>query len=88
MAQSVKHLTIGFSSGHDLRVLRSSPVSGSAVMRSLLEILSSSPSPSALPTHALSLSLMNLKKKKKKKGERQSAEDRRQAEPAPMSIWI
>ena len=29
VAQLVEHLALGFSSGHDLRVLRSSPVSGS-----------------------------------------------------------
>ena len=29
VAQSVKHLTLDFGSGHDLRVVRSSPASGS-----------------------------------------------------------
>ena len=29
MSQSAKHLTLDFSSGHDLRVVRSSPTSGS-----------------------------------------------------------
>jgi len=29
VAQSVKHPTLAFGSGHDLRVVRSSPVSGS-----------------------------------------------------------
>ena len=28
MVQSVKHLTLGFGSGHDLRVVRSSPHGG------------------------------------------------------------
>ena len=31
VAQSIKHRTLGFSSGHDLRVARSSPPSGSAL---------------------------------------------------------
>ena len=31
MAQSVKRLTLGFGSGHDLRAVRSSPTSGSAL---------------------------------------------------------
>jgi len=30
VAQSVRHLTLDFGSGHDLRVMRSSPASGSA----------------------------------------------------------
>ena len=29
MAQFVKHVTLGFGSGHDLRVVRLSPMSGS-----------------------------------------------------------
>ena len=29
VAQSVKHLTLDFNSGHDLRVLKSSPALGS-----------------------------------------------------------
>ena len=29
VAQSVEHLTLDFGSGHDLRVVRSSPLSGS-----------------------------------------------------------
>ena len=28
VAQSVKHLTLDFSSGHDVRVMRSSPMAG------------------------------------------------------------
>ena len=48
VAQSVECPTLGFSSGHDLRVVRSSPVSRSA--RNLLKFLS--PSPSA-PPHSL-----------------------------------
>ena len=31
MAQPVKHLTLDLTSGHDLSVVRSSPVSGSAL---------------------------------------------------------
>ena len=31
MAQSVEYLTLDFGSGHDLRVVRSSPASGSAL---------------------------------------------------------
>ena len=31
MAQSVEHLTLGFGSGHDLRVVGSSPELGSAL---------------------------------------------------------
>ena len=31
MAQSIKHLTLDFGSGHDLKVMRSSPMSGSAL---------------------------------------------------------
>ena len=44
MAQLVKHLILGFSSGHDLRVLESSPALGS-----VLSVESASPSPSAPP---------------------------------------
>ena len=42
VAESVKCLTVDFDSGHDLRVLRSSPMSGA-----LLSEESASPSPSA-----------------------------------------
>ena len=31
VAQLVKHLALNFSSGHDLRIVRSNPVSGSAL---------------------------------------------------------
>ena len=31
VAQSVKHLALDFSSGHDLMVMRSNPVSGSVL---------------------------------------------------------
>ena len=43
-AQSVKHLICGFSSGHDLRVVGSSPEWGSVLSGSLLEVLSFYPS--------------------------------------------
>ena len=50
VAQSVKHQTLDFGSGHDLRVVRSSPTSGSVLTAwSLLGILS-------LPPPSLSLS--------------------------------
>ena len=39
MAQLVKHPTLDFNSGHDLRVVRSSPRSGST-LRNLVDILS------------------------------------------------
>ena len=55
VTQLVKHLTLDFSVGHDLRVVRSSPVSGSALSKE-----------SAL--HSLSLSLpLPLSQKIKKK---------------------
>ena len=55
VAQSVKCPTLGFSSGHDLTLMRSSPTSGSALAgRSLLGVLSSSLSPP--PTLIVSLS--------------------------------
>ena len=41
MAQSFEHPTLDFNSGHDLRVMGSSPVSGSVMpAQSLLGILS------------------------------------------------
>ena len=58
MAQSVKHPTLDFSSGHDPRVVGSSPVSGSALIaQSLLGILS----------HLFSLLSFSLKTNKLKK---------------------
>jgi len=68
--QSVKCLTLGFGSGHDLRVMGSSPESGYALSGEPASL-----SPSALPpTCALSLSQINkiLGKKKKKKKESQN----------------
>ena len=49
------HLTFDFSSGHDLRVVKLGPTSGSTLSVGLLEILS--PFPSAPLAHALALSL-------------------------------
>ena len=62
VVQLVEHPTLGLGSGHDLRVVRSSPVSWVCIlakrsMRGLLEVLSPSPSPSAPPACVLSLSL-------------------------------
>lgn len=55
-AQSVKHLTPNFHSGHDLRDLGFSPTSGYMLSRESAGGLSPSPSaPRPLPTHALSL---------------------------------
>ena len=51
MAQLVDHPTLDFGSGHDLRVMGSSPVLGS-----VLSVESACPSPSALPP-PLSVSL-------------------------------
>jgi len=53
VAQSVKHLTLGSGSGHDLQIVRSSPMSGST-----LSVESACPSPFA-PTlaHARALSV-------------------------------
>ena len=60
VAQSVKHPTVGFHSGHDLRIMGLSPALGLHSAQSLLEILSHSPFPSAsvplLLTCTLSLS--------------------------------
>ena len=49
--QSLKHLTLGLSSGHGLTVLRSSPTLGSTLSAVCLDF-SLSPVP---PSHALSL---------------------------------
>ena len=58
MAQSVQHLTLGFSSGHDLTVCEFKPTSGSALTaQSLIGILSLCLSPYPSPTCILSLSL-------------------------------
>ena len=61
MAQSVKHLALDFRSGHDLRVVRLSPGSGSALGVELLE----SPS-TPLPLLSLFHSLSQNKTKQNK----------------------
>ena len=55
VVQSVEHPTLGFSSGHDLRVMRSRPVSGSKLSEESAKV--SLPLPLPLPT--LSFSKMN-----------------------------
>ena len=58
MAQSVMHLTLDFSSGHDLKVHDIKPMSGSVLTAlSLLEILSPHSLPLSLLMCDLSLSL-------------------------------
>ena len=66
VAQSVKWPTLGFGSGHDLRVLSSSPTLASNLSResvilslSLPLSLSLHPQPTPPPVHVLSLSLSN-----------------------------
>ena len=54
MAQSVELLTLGFGSGRDLRVVRSSLVAGS-----VLRVESAGDSPSAPPACVRSLSKIN-----------------------------
>ena len=57
MVQSVKCPTLGFGSGHDLRVLGSSPASGSPLSGSLLVSPSLCPSPPLMRMHAHALPL-------------------------------
>ena len=61
MAQPVEPLTLGFGSGHGLKVLGSSPAWGSALRQSLPQIFS--------PSSSLSLSLSQINKILKKKKE-------------------
>lgn len=71
MAQSVNHLTFGFSSGHDL-VVRGIEHDGLCTMvGSLLQPLSlcPSPNPARACTLALSLSQINIQKAKKERKE-------------------
>ena len=56
MAQLVKHLTVDFSACHVLRVVRSSPASGSALSEDSAGV---SPSPSPPCSYSLSLLLKN-----------------------------
>jgi len=74
VAQSLEFPTVGFGSGHDLRVVKSNPASGSELG---LEPASDSPSPSTPPPpprvhmHVFSLALKRrnkILKKKKKSG--------------------
>ena len=61
MAQLGKHLTLGFGSGHDLRVARSSPTLGSVL--SEVSAWDSLPLPLPLPlVLSLSLSLSQINK--------------------------
>jgi len=66
VAQLVKPPTLGFGSGHDVRVVGSSPKMGSCWVWCLLKILS--PSFSLPPPHMCVLSLSQKKKKKKGAG--------------------
>ena len=64
MAQSVMHPTLDFGLSHDLRVVSSSPASGSAFsMGSARDSLSLSPS-APIPISLLPLSLSQKKKKR------------------------
>ena len=56
-AQSVVQTTLGFGSGHDLRVMSSSPIQALCSAPSLLKTLDLSPSPSRMLSCSLSLSL-------------------------------
>ena len=62
VAQAVKGLTLDFSSGHDLRVLRSSPVTALRWAWSLLKILAL-PLPLHTPTLCLHPCALSLSKK-------------------------
>ena len=64
-AQLVKHLTLGFSSGHELRVMRWSPELGSTIIAGDYLHLSL-PLPSGPQLHTRSLSLSQKREKKKK----------------------
>lgn len=72
VAQLVKFPTLDFGSGHDLKVLRSSPVSGSALGgESARDSLSPSPSdPLSVPSPAFSLSNKYINKIFQKKKRR------------------
>lgn len=69
VAQSVKCLTLVFCSGHDLRVVRSSPASGSALCVWIVLKTVNLPLPLALPT-SLTLSFSKKKDKTKKPPQR------------------
>jgi len=60
VAQLVKHLILGFGSGHDLRVMRSSPMLGSAL--TMESALDSFPLPFPLPPLCSSPCSLSLSK--------------------------
>ena len=62
MVQSVNYLALGFGSGHDLEVLRSSPSLGSA----LSEVSARDALPSTPPSLTYTLSLSQINKPLKK----------------------
>ena len=67
VAQSIKHLTLDFRTGHDLRVVRLSPMSGSSFS---VEAAWDSLSPSASPpahVHVLALSQINKQNLKRRR---------------------
>ena len=64
MAQSVKHLTLGFSLVHDLGVLGSSPASGSLLNRESASPSASAPPPAHVCPHFLSQINKSFLKKK------------------------
>ena len=67
MAESVEQLTLDFASGHDLKVMRSSPASGPSLSVEV-KILSFSPSsPSPIHARAPAYVCTHILKKKKKK---------------------
>ena len=72
MAHMVEPSTLGFSSGHDLRVRRSSPALG-AWCRVRLELIH--PLPLPLPSHALSKINQSILKRKKKTNKSTSSVD-------------
>jgi len=78
VAQLVEHLTLDFSSDHDLRVLRWSPTVGSALSRE-----SAGNSPSALPPTLAGLLSQINKLKEKRKRERKKRE-RKKKEMLPV----
>ena len=65
MAQSVRCRTLDFSSGHDLRIIRSSPSLASALgMEQAWDALSSFPTAPHIPSLSLSLKIKNINFKK------------------------
>ena len=71
VAQSVELLTLGFGSGHDPKVMRSSPASGSELsVKPALDFLSLS----LCPSPPLACSLSERKEKEKGKGKERKKE--------------